>query len=168
MIPSIHEIELALSRYFNISKHICMPASTIFFNHEIDFLAIRKSGYAIEVEIKRSVSDMKAESKKDHNHESNKIKELYFAFPDKIFDKCVPLVPEHAGILKIYFWGYWRVSLEKKPKPNPNARKLTESEINKVNRYSNYRIWSCKNTIVNLTNQVKHLKNDKHKKKRKD
>lgn len=155
MIPTLEEIEVALSWHFDVQKCICMPQLTMFFEHEIDFLAVRKTGYAVEVEIKRSVADMKAEDKKKHNHESNKIVELYYCFPKDILEQCIPLVPDHAGILYVYKTSRWVVRVERSPLRNKDARKLTDKEINKILRYSNYRIWNFKKKIVKLKNKIK-------------
>ena len=45
--------------------------------HEIDLFVVRPSGYAIEVEIKVSLSDFKADFNKKHTHSSPKIREFY-------------------------------------------------------------------------------------------
>jgi hypothetical protein len=155
MIPSIEQIEVVLSNHFDVQKCVCMPQLTMFFEHEIDFLAVRKTGFAIEVEIKRSLSDMRAEQKKAHKHESDKIVEFYYCFPTKILEACTPLVPERAGILEIYWTGYrWRLNVKKNPVRNKDSRKLTDKEIRKILRYSNYRIWSFKKKIVKLQRKL--------------
>lgn len=168
MIPTLEEIEVALSRFFDIKKSLCLPTTTMFFEHEIDFLAVRESGYAVEVEIKRSVADMKAEDKKRHNHESDKIVELYFCFSKDILDQCLLLVPKEAGVLEVIksnCVGGWKVVCIRSPVRNKNARKLTEQEINKILRYSNYRVWSFKKKIVKLQKQKVH---EQRRKTRKD
>ena len=168
MIPTVEEIEVALARLFDIQKHLCLPTTTMFFEHEIDFLAVRQSGYAVEVEIKRSVFDMKAEKKKTHNHESNKIVEVYYCFPKDIIDQCFLLVPKEAGVLQVKSNGVggWKVTCIRSPVRNKNARKLTEKEINKILRYSNYRVWGFKRKIVKLQKQKVHeqRKNNKQRK----
>ena len=151
MIPTVEEIEVALSVHFDIKKCICMPQLIMFFGHEIDFLAVRQTGYVIEVEIKRSLSDMKAEARKKHNHESNKVVEFYYCFPKDILEQCTPFVPDRAGILSIVHNGYrWKVSVVKSPKRHKEAVKLTTKEVGKILRYSNYRIWGLKKKIVKL------------------
>lgn len=154
-IPLLEEIEVALYKHYNME--ICMPTVTMFFEHEIDFLTIRKkTGYVAEVEIKRSLSDMKAENKKNHNHNSDKIAELYFCFPRVLSTKCEPFVPDRAGILEVYWTGFnWKIALVRRAKRNTKARPLTKKEIDKILRYSNYRIWGLKKKIVKLQNRLK-------------
>lgn len=148
MMLSLEEIEIALARFFNYRQTIIMP--NFYIEHECDLLILRKTGYAVEVEIKRSVADMKNDFKKKHNHESNRIAEFYYAFPDSIADKCTPLVPDHAGILVVsYGWnGYLKVVCTKSPKRNKQARKWAKEEIEKVLRYSVYRIWNLKRVLA--------------------
>jgi len=96
------EMELAITKLFNYRRYIIVPnLSWGFVSHECDMFLIKKSGYAVEVEIKRSVSDFRADFKKGHNHKerNNKITEFYYAFPESIYEKCKDSVPEHAGII---------------------------------------------------------------------
>jgi len=61
------DIEFAVAKYFNFRKNLIVPNVSWGFNiHECDLLIVRKSGYAIEVEIKISKSDFKADFKKIH------------------------------------------------------------------------------------------------------
>jgi len=63
------EMETAISRLFGVREHIIVPnISWGFYGiHEMDVCVVRKSGYMIEIEIKRSVHDMKADFKKNTN-----------------------------------------------------------------------------------------------------
>ena len=46
-------------------------------NHECDMLIVTKNRYLTEVEIKISLSDLKADFKKEHQHKDENIKNLW-------------------------------------------------------------------------------------------
>ena len=74
------EMEIALARFINPRVNLVVPnVSWGFFNHECDLISISKSGFATEYEIKVSKSDLKADKKKKHTHDDNKIKALICA-----------------------------------------------------------------------------------------
>jgi len=87
--------------------------------HECDVLAISKSGYLIEYEIKRSRSDFRADFKKEHKHRflserkavrhgrgRNKGK-MWFKIPNRFYYVCETdlikksEVPEYAGLIYV-------------------------------------------------------------------
>ena len=155
------EIELLLARYFSYQQNIIVPNISYGLNlHEVDLLVIKQSHYAIEIEIKISVADLKADLKKPHGHRSNKIKLLYFAVPSEIKDKALELIPERAGLLTIthdiakrsngHFSNRYYVSAIKAPIVNKLARKLTDKEISKVYELASMRIWNLKEIIYRL------------------
>ena len=149
MIPTLAQMEKSIALMFGISKCIIVPNISWGFGiHECDLLVVTKSGHATEVEIKRSVSDMKADLKKPHAHKSDKINYLYYAFPNDIIDKCSEYVPEHAGIIrvdyvdKIRYFAYVVRSAKK-----VNKYKLTDIEMFKVARLGAMRIWNTKSAL---------------------
>ena len=86
------EIEIKLLAYFKFSQNIIVHcvADGIYhekcgFLHECDLLVLSKSNYATEIEIKISKSDLIKDSKKEHAHESDLIKKLYFAVQTEYF-----------------------------------------------------------------------------------
>lgn len=152
-LPTIEEIEYALFIFFKRNISI-----TNYFvsGHEADFLMVRKTKYAVEVEIKRSVADLKADLKKPHGHKSRLIAELYYAVPEKIYDKCLPLIPEDAGVFQICyspFYGTWLAYKKRGAKRNKDAVKWNDQQIEQILRYSNYHIWSAKKKIIKLKKQ---------------
>ena len=146
------DMELALVRYLNNRVNFIIP--NVFwglnFNYELDLMVVKNSGYAYEIEIKTSISDLKAEKWKKNKHYSNRIKQLYFAIPWVLLQKAEPLIPERAGIYTVD--EYSRVRLYRKPKINVNARRLTEKEIIKLGKLSNMRMW---NAIETLNQRIK-------------
>ena len=141
---STTEIEIAVAKYFGFLTKIIVPnVCTVLNAHECDLLVVYPSGWAIEVEIKRSKSDVKADLKKYHTHISNKIRALYFALPVEIYKECIDYIPEKAGILIVKDNGI--VECVRKPKVSQFAMKLTEKEMKKNMRLGCLRIWSLKN-----------------------
>ena len=93
-IPATEEIEIAIASYFGISRHIIVTNISWGLNlHECDILIIRESGYAVEVEIKRSKQDLLNDFKKQHGHRSKKIKELWYAIPEEYAENGKKLYP---------------------------------------------------------------------------
>jgi hypothetical protein len=156
-LPTTIEMELSISELFGIRKNIIVPNISWGFDgiHECDLFIIKQSMYAIEVEIKRSISDLKADFKKKHGHvdPQNRIHELYYAVPIELYDVAVTLIPEDAGIIASTRMksGILRSSIVKKPKRIKGARKLTTEEQYKVARLGTMRIWSLKKKIIKLT-----------------
>ena len=73
---------------FYIRKYNVVPnVSWGLLNHEADLLALSRSGYLTEIEIKRSWEDFKADFKKSHTHDSPFINRLYYAVPESIGEK---------------------------------------------------------------------------------
>ncbi len=101
IVPSITEIELAIAKYYGTREHIIVPNISWGFNglHECDLFIIKRNAYTVEVEIKRSKADLLNDFKKKHKHKSNKIREFFYAIPDKDFENWKKYIPIHAGIL---------------------------------------------------------------------
>jgi|CXWL01.1.fsa_nt_gi hypothetical protein len=126
------QITVAVAHHFGLRTSIIVPnVSWGLGLHECDVLVVRPSGYAIEVEIKVSRSDLLADAKKTHGHRSEKISELWFAVPEKLHS-CVNDIPDHAGML--LYTGNPRCwfDIAKEAKRNKNARRLTDAEKMKV------------------------------------
>lgn len=158
------DIEIILSRYFSAGTCIIVPNVSYGLNiHEVDLLIVSQSGYATEIEIKISLSDLKADLKKEHGHRSNKIKYLYFAVPIELKEKALVLIPERAGLITIQEPDkttrfFPSVKIVKSPIVNKQARKLTEKELLKLGSLAAMRIWSLKETIYRLQRDYKAKK----------
>jgi len=153
------DIEIAIANHFGYRQNIIVPnISYGLYIHEVDILIVSPSGYATEIEIKTSISDLKADLKKEHGHRSNKIKYLFFAIPEELQEKALPLIPERAGLIvikpnKFNNWNY--CSIIKSPITNKLARKLTNDELLKLGHLSAMRIWSLKENLYNFKKQTK-------------
>jgi hypothetical protein len=158
------DIELALLRLYPPRVNIVVPnVSWSLFQHECDMIVCRPSGYAIEIEIKVSVSDMKADLKKKHSHidRRKRLRELYYAIPETIYEKCLPLIPENAGIIiikrhedKYTYHTNDLAIIKRRAIPVPDAVRLTEKEKLKLAHVGAMRIWNLKETIRNTSNKL--------------
>lgn len=157
------EMEVSIAKYFGIRKHIIIPNLSWGFDgmHECDLFLIKPSGYAFEIEIKRSKSDLFADFKKYHNHvdKKNRIVQLYYAIPEYLLKSCEEYIPEECGILIVGKYEssgnyYDYTSLHRKAKRRMNARKLTEKEQLEITRLGVMRIWKLKEKL----NQQKRKK----------
>lgn len=141
------DIELALASYFNTRSKLVIP--NVFwsmFNYELDLLVVTEAGYGIEVEIKTSVADLRADLKKSHGHRNSKIKNLYFAMPEWLcwYSRYVPY---RAGILSYADRG-WRPRIKKIRKAYNNSKYVfTSSERTTLYRLGYLRMWDAKRTI---------------------
>jgi DNA polymerase III psi subunit len=150
------EMEIALAGFFGYRQNQIVPnVSYGLWIHECDLLIVSKSGYCTEVEIKISISDLKADFKKEHQHKNNKIKYFYYAIPEELKEKALPLIPEHAGLiivkahtLNVYEPTYCQII--KSPIVNKEARALTTEELLKLGHLSSMRIWSLKENLYNF------------------
>ena len=116
-------------------------------NHECDILTVSPSYWATEVEIKISLSDLKADFKKKHNHLSNAIKYFYYCIPEHLLQKSLNIIPKNYGILvaKPYKFNenvYCKIEQYRKSKPNKESRKLTEREVSEIWRKTMFRYWN--------------------------
>jgi len=110
-----HKIESLIYTYFQSGSLAIVPKVTKnngwldteadpmiwknIVNHECDMLIVTKNRYLTEVEIKISLSDLKADFKKEHQHKDENIKNFYYAFPEEMKEKALELIPEECGIL---------------------------------------------------------------------
>lgn len=112
---TLEQIEVAIIKRqeYNIRSNTVIPnCSWGFLDHEADLLIMSKSGYLTEIEIKRSLSDLKADFKKKHDHSDDRIKYFYYAVPEKLVQNCIDLCLEHnrvvSGIIGYSETGYIR------------------------------------------------------------
>ncbi len=138
---------------FYIRSHFVVPHVSwgLGFKHELDLLSISNSGYGVEVEIKVSKSDLKRDLEKKHGHYDPRIRQLYFAGPEELYDAFLEYVPEHAGIITISRGEYGVnpiCDIRRNAKINKEAVKFTEKEINQLLRLGNMRYWRLLSSLV--------------------
>ena len=155
------DIEICVAKYFGTRQNIIVPnISWGLLSHEVDLLVVRKSGVAIEIEIKISLQDFKADFKKPHHHQErlNRITEFYYAMPRQLYLKCKDLIPIDAGVITCERYVDYakreeiQARTEKKAVRIKNSRKLTTEEQFKLMRLGCMRIIPLKEKIVKLQN----------------
>ena len=155
------EIEVAVVEWLGVRERLTVPNVSWGLNmHECDLLTLNKSGYASEIEIKVSKSDLKADAHKSHLHRSNRIRHLYFAM-QKEMECCEEFVPIQAGIVLVWHdadaYGdkpRYRCQLVRRPITNKCARKFTPEEVLDLARLGTLRIWTLKRRVLELEHKI--------------
>jgi len=152
------DVELAMMVHMGFRKNLIVPNVSWGMNlggrvlHECDLLVLSKAGYATEVEIKVSKSDLIKDKDKLHNHEHPYIKNLYFAVPERLKDVALDHIPERAGLYVVYKnkWGSVYVGMEKKARSRANAVKWSFEDRYNLARLGAIRIFGLKDKIRDL------------------
>ena len=143
------DIEIAVAQYFGAkgmnNRNIIIPNFKGFWNdYEMDMLIVTPARYCYEVEIKTSIADLKADFKKRHFHDSDKIKYFYYAVPDEIYySTYMPGMFENAGLFSIR---NEKAYLMVTPKALNNY-KLTDKEYLHLGRILTHRLWKAKEKL---------------------
>jgi hypothetical protein len=122
--------------------------------HECDIFIVNKRLYCTEIEIKVTLVDLKKDLLKPHKHESNLIRELWFAIPESLL-KHIDLIPSHAGILTVHEGGYsdhkfYFLNQQRRPIRNKNAVKLDIDDLWKLGKLAAQRVWSLRKKYVRV------------------
>lgn len=94
---TLDQIHLALrnSGLWNKRSDIMVPnLSWGLLSYEADFVIVSKSGYMTEIEIKRSWEDFKADFKKDHRHNDERVYYFAYCVPEGISDRVIAYLKE--------------------------------------------------------------------------
>lgn len=95
---SVQQIQLGLrnSDLFNQRSDIIVPnLSWSILPYEADLIGISRSGQVTEVEIKRSLADLRADYKKDHRHDASCVTYFYYCVPEKLVEKAKKVILEN-------------------------------------------------------------------------
>ena len=156
------EIESAVVKLFNKRVNIIIP--NVFwglnFLYELDLLVINKNGYGYEIEIKASMSDLRADHKKQHFHDSKRIKYLYYAIPEYMMASAQLFIPDYAGIIIIKRHDSndkCCAEITAKPKVR-NKYKFSDNEKLKILHLISMRYWNTQETLIERCNELKCLR----------
>ena len=130
---------------------------------EPDVLGVTKDRYLLEIEIKRTVSDFKANGKKSHllsRYRPDEFrlqaeqmmpkwpKQFWFLVPPEIVDKVSPLVPDFAGLMRGPDKNEsWQVRVVKPAPTNHASLRLTVREMLELGHNMANQILSQMHTI---------------------
>lgn len=95
---SVQQIQLALrnSDLFNQRSDLIVPnISWSILPYEADLIGISRSGQVTEVEIKRSLADLRADYKKGHKHDASCITYFYYCVPEKLVKRAKEVILEY-------------------------------------------------------------------------
>lgn len=146
------DIEIAVAEWLGVrQQRLIVPnVSWGLGIHECDILTVSHSGYASEIEIKVSKSDLCRDAHKHHQHRSQRIKYLYFAMPASMCEYEAD-VPTQAGIILVDYYDFrYQCTLTRRPTPNKLAKKFTDAEMFTLARLGALRIWSLKRRVLEL------------------
>lgn len=141
------DIEIAVASYFDYRQNLIVPnISWGLLDHEADLLMLSKAGYATEIEIKISKSDLLKDEKKRHHHESEMVKAFWFAVPSILKDFALSHIPDEAGLLEIWERKAGdhiqrRARKIRDPKLRSHSRKFTNAEREQMARLAAMRYW---------------------------
>ena len=151
------EMECAIACFLDYRLNLIVP--NVYWGlsglHECDLLVVSKAGYLTEIEIKITRADLRADKKKWHGHNSDRIKRLFFALPDYL-ESCIDMVPERAGIILVRpksnvagQYPYHPRCREIRPaQRNKAAQKISDADRYKIARLGALRIWRLKDVII--------------------
>lgn len=153
------DVEIAVVNHFNPRANLIVPnVHWGMFIHECDLLMLSKAGYATEIEIKVSKSDLIADKKKKHGHKDERIKHLYFAIP-KSLEAHTEHIPERSGIIIVSekeWWGmeggirlkktYLACDIIRSPQTQ-SKYKFSDRERYELARLGALRIWGLKKKL---------------------
>lgn len=144
-------VESAVAFLINYRKFTIVPNVSwgLGLNHECDMLILDDQNRFTEVEIKVSASDLKADFKKAHGHNSKIISRLIYAMPIELCEKYQDLIPKNCGIIAVrevtqYNTSYYKAEWFRMCKHDKTKEKPSSQTIRKFLELGCMRIWSLK------------------------
>jgi len=146
------DIEIAVSDLIGYRLNTIVPNVSwgLGLNHECDLLVLDKHGRFTEIEIKVSISDLKADFNKYYGHSSKIISRMYYAFPADMLERALPLIPKHIGIIicekrDVFYLGKsgYRAEFYRQVRHDKYSRP-SDKQIRKFLELGCMRIWSLK------------------------
>ena len=95
---SVQQIQLALHDSFLFDQRSSVIVPNISWGmlpYEADLIGISKSGQVTEVEIKRSLSDLRADYKKGHRHDAPCVTYFYYCVPESLVEQAKKVILEN-------------------------------------------------------------------------
>ena len=147
------------------SKCIVLVDNCSWTGHECDVLGVTTDLRIIDIEIKISRPDLKADAKKlkwwsAKNTHPPKVWKHYYALPKEIWKpemlECLPS-PASGVLLLEKSWTQFReieITCARRAVPDRNAHRLTPLEVIALARLANIRMWQSRNSSNAL---IKHL-----------
>jgi hypothetical protein len=117
---------------------LCERSPRIWTCGQPDALGITQSRYTVEIEIKRSLSDFRADFQKRHRqnrelHLDKQPRQFYYLTPAELRQKIEPIIPDWAG----YMIGSHCIEVIKEAPVNRKSARLSVRECLRVPRLIN-------------------------------
>ena len=155
------DIELLIAQHYDYRVNVIVPNVHWGWHlpYEADMIVLRPSGYAIEVEIKITTADLKADLDKRHHHDSPKFRELWFACGPKVDASFCPV---HAGIFRVTWnpdpaWKRMMIVTERYAVVNKAAKPCSAEDKLNLLRLGAMRIWKLKEHISKLSERKSNV-----------
>lgn len=124
---------------------------------EPDVIGVTKSRHFLEIEIKRSLSDFRANKKKPFHRirdlgdaDSNPYpKQFWFLVPAELVDKVRPELPRWAGLLRGPTANEFQIASVVHAPVNKGSRRLSAKEVVRFGRCMANQIYSFSQSIMN-------------------
>jgi len=150
-----NDIEIAVVHLFGVRQHIILPnlSWAILNSREADLVILKPSGHCTEIEIKQSFSDFKADFKKRHRkpgYSETFFRQLYYAIPNALTEKVMPLLPGHAGLIIVHDVDNPYAQIKKKAPVNKEALPRTTEQQFNIMRLACMRLWTAKEQVNSL------------------
>lgn len=127
-------------------------------NSRPDVIGVTAARFLIEVEVKRSMADFRANQAKPHvKHRDFMLKrwpkQFYYIVPEKLSLTVLTELPEYAGLLVEGTRDYVRVVRD--APMNPATRKLSVKECVRLAHLQSNQIFSAESSVVEWRNHAK-------------
>ena len=142
------EMQHRLFQILNNSWDVSCPNMFMWF-WESDIIAVSKSGYIAEYEIKVTVADYKRDFKK-HKHHFLKHRisgpnRFIYALQAELKEKIdIDAIPEYAGMYLVH---RYQIEVVKRP-PLLHKTKITDRQKQSILRSLHYKAWDAMNTMT--------------------
>ena len=125
---------------------------------EPDVLGITKAGFLLEIEVKRSVADFRANAHKRciQNRETylkKMPKQFWFMVPPNLVEKVQPEVPQWAGLLTTANAG-WGLRVVSPAESNSASQRLSIRECVKLMRLQTNQLMACQERNFGLLSRI--------------
>lgn len=175
------QIARDLNEHLFQRKALMVLPNTYWTGHETDLLCVMPDFRLIDIEIKVSRSDLKADLKKDkwwhhwdwkvdgpRNKENEnrrrvrdwpaKVWKHYYAMPASIFKQELLVdLPPNSGVI-LLSETHPRISVKRRAKPNTKAKKVDETQAIDIARLATLRMWKAYAELDKRTTQVIKLR----------
>lgn len=145
---SVKQIQLAIynSKIWNTRTDIFIPnVSFGLLEYEADLIIMSNTGYLTEIEIKRSIEDLKADFKKKHTHNDEKIYRFFYCIPESIKINAIELFKEKNINPAILIYDETGIITRCGGFSEKGGRKLFIEEQLKLAKLGCFRFWNLLN-----------------------